>query len=145
MRLRVLVLAASLAAAGCGGNQQEPKHAESEPGANAGLYNEGGATKDQKERVDQAVETVKETQIRITTAIGLALRVMAAVWMVARDGCPTADELVKASGANATVKATDAWENPYKITCDAKGPIVRSAGPDGVMGTPDDIVLAGEK
>ncbi len=150
MRLLGFALATFLTLVGCGG-PTEPKHPEpsahAEPGSDdgGGLYHEGGATKEQRERVERAVETVAETQIRITTMVGLALRVMTAVWLVSNERCPTAEELVRTADANPNLRATDTWDNAYEISCGPKGPVVRSAGPDGVMGTKDDIVLSGDE
>jgi hypothetical protein len=38
-----------------------------------------------------------------------------------------------------SVSRVDPWTRPYVITCDGSEVMVTSAGPDGVMGTGDDV------
>ena len=57
----------------------------------------------------------------------------------AQAGCPTISELVDADKLDESARTEDAWGNRFRIACDDKGPRVLSAGPDGRMGTSDDV------
>ncbi|MCA9534912.1 MAG: type II secretion system protein GspG [Myxococcales bacterium] len=54
------------------------------------------------------------------------------------EGCPTIQEL---SGGylSSSTRLKDAWDNDFAIECSGDEVNVRSAGPDGNMGTEDDI------
>lgn len=54
------------------------------------------------------------------------------------EGCPTVEQL--AGGyLSASTRLKDAWDNDFHIECSGDEVTVRSAGPDGNMGTEDDI------
>ena len=54
------------------------------------------------------------------------------------EGCPTVEQL--AGGyLSASTRLKDAWDNDFTVECSGDDVIVRSAGPDGSMGTEDDI------
>ena len=54
------------------------------------------------------------------------------------EGCPTVEQL--AGGyLSASTRLKDAWDNDFAVECSGDDVIVRSAGPDGSMGTEDDI------
>jgi len=55
--------------------------------------------------------------------------------------CPTVSQLVDAGTLDRGFRGRDAWDRPLKITCDDDDVTVRSVGPDGKEGTPDDIVV----
>ena len=55
------------------------------------------------------------------------------------EGCPSGTDLVAAGILNATARARDAWENDFLIECEGDQVRVSSAGPDGQMGTEDDV------
>jgi len=54
-------------------------------------------------------------------------------------GCPTITELIEAHRLDDDARVEDAWGNRFRIACDAKGLRVLSAGPDGRLGTEDDL------
>jgi len=85
------------------------------------------------------------TKARIETTRQNALRIRSAVMMqrmnAGAEDCPTLDSLVKNQILDTASKTTDAWDRPFVVNCDEGGAIrVASAGPDGKMGTEDDIV-----
>ena len=53
-------------------------------------------------------------------------------------GCPSMDDLV-GDFLSSSNRTKDAWENDFSIECDGQNITVSSAGPDGQMGTEDDI------
>ena len=55
------------------------------------------------------------------------------------DGCPTLSELMEDGRLDADARTDDAWGNRFRIICDGPRTTVRSAGPDGRAGTPDDL------
>lgn len=54
-------------------------------------------------------------------------------------GCPDMDDLVQGGFLNNNTRTTDAWDNAFAIECNGTDISVTSAGPDGQMGTEDDI------
>lgn len=57
----------------------------------------------------------------------------------AQAGCPTISELVEAKSLGEADRVEDAWGNRFRIVCDDSGPRVVSVGPDGHLGTADDV------
>jgi general secretion pathway protein G len=53
--------------------------------------------------------------------------------------CPTMEALVQEGFVNSSTRTTDAWDNAFQINCEGDSIEVVSAGPDGQMGTDDDI------
>jgi hypothetical protein len=75
-------------------------------------------------------------------AIDAARQVLAATeaWQTEHgDGCPTLSELVEDGRLDSDARTDDAWGNRFRIICDGPRTTVRSAGPDGRAGTPDDL------
>jgi hypothetical protein len=58
--------------------------------------------------------------------------------------CPTVAELKKDKALAADAAEKDPWGQPYSITCTETDFKVRSAGPDGVAGNDDDVVVTGK-
>lgn len=56
----------------------------------------------------------------------------------ARD-CPTVATLVRGGFLSARIPAADPWGHAFALDCAGPEPTVRSAGADGVFGTPDDV------
>ena len=54
------------------------------------------------------------------------------------EGCPSMESLL-GDYLNRSARSKDAWDNDFEIRCDGSEVTVRSAGPDGSMGTEDDI------
>jgi hypothetical protein len=89
----------------------------------------------------ESLEALQGAQRQLTKVLAVALRASAAVWLASHEGCPEADDLVGAGHPTASLASpTDAWETPFLITCRGDEPEVRSAGPDGVFSTRDDVV-----
>ncbi len=53
--------------------------------------------------------------------------------------CPNMDDLTGGGYLDSTRRTTDAWDNGFAIDCEGDDVLVTSAGPDGEMGTEDDI------
>lgn len=53
--------------------------------------------------------------------------------------CPTVQELVSERMLNASSRTRDPWDHEFAIECEGDDVTVISAGPDGQMGTEDDI------
>lgn len=54
--------------------------------------------------------------------------------------CPTMDDLVEGGYIDSNKRTADAWDNPFSVECEGTDIIVVSAGPDGQMGTEDDVM-----
>lgn len=80
---------------------------------------------------------------RITQTRSDALSVQsAAVMYLAQEpgaDCPTVDELVETSMLDRSRRVKDAWDRDFVIECEGNDILVSSAGPDGQMGTEDDV------
>jgi len=53
--------------------------------------------------------------------------------------CPSVADLVESGVIDRTRRTTDAWDHEFVIECEGDDIYVLSAGPDGQMGTEDDI------
>ncbi len=53
--------------------------------------------------------------------------------------CPTVDELVTERVLSANTRSRDPWDNEFSVECEGEDITVISAGPDGQMGSPDDV------
>ncbi len=83
---------------------------------------------------------LKEAQVRTTRTSAMELRRAAETWRSMHgDDCPTPETLRQDKAIDTASKLTDAWDDPFKITCDADETTVSSYGPDKKEGTPDDI------
>lgn len=83
---------------------------------------------------------LKEAQIKTTRTSALELRRAAETWRSMHgDDCPTPEILRTDKAIDTASKLTDAWDDPFKITCDADETTVSSYGPDKKEGTADDI------
>jgi general secretion pathway protein G len=54
-------------------------------------------------------------------------------------GCPSIDDLVNERFLNASSSTVDDWGNDFSVDCAGTDVTVTSAGPDGQMGSEDDI------
>ncbi len=84
---------------------------------------------------------MKEAQVKTTRTSAMELRRAAETWRSghASDQCPTPEALKADKAIDQASKITDAWDDPFKITCDDDETIVNSYGPDKKEGTQDDI------
>jgi general secretion pathway protein G len=82
-----------------------------------------------------------EAQIKTTRTSAIELRRAAETWRGAHasDQCPTPQVLQTDKAIDSASKITDAWDDPFKITCEDDETIVSSFGPDKKEGTTDDI------
>ncbi len=80
---------------------------------------------------------------RITTARtdAQAVRSGAELYFAQDPGadCPTVSDLVEADILNSSTRTTDPWNNDFVIECDGDEITVISGGPDGDVGTEDDV------
>lgn len=58
--------------------------------------------------------------------------------------CPTVADLKKDKALAADAAEKDPWGQAYSIMCTETDFKVRSAGPDGVLGNEDDVVVTGK-
>jgi len=84
---------------------------------------------------------LKKAQIDTTTTSARALRSVAETWRSehASDQCPTPQILMNDHAIDSASKITDAWDDPFTITCQEDETIVTSPGPDKKENTADDI------
>jgi hypothetical protein len=90
----------------------------------------------------QTLAAMEQAQVRISKVVAQALCMSAVLWMESHHACPTLQEVVEQHMVSDDLSPKDAWENPYRISCNAESselPVVTSAGPDGVFGTADDV------
>lgn len=89
-----------------------------------------------------SLDAIESTRENICRVMAQAIRMGAAVWLTQHESeCPTADQIAIDNLVSDGVTVTDPWDAPFVIECAEKGPIVRSAGRDGVHGTKDDVVV----
>ena len=55
-------------------------------------------------------------------------------------GCPTMEDLTEGGYIDRNKRTADAWDNPFNVECEGDDVIVVSSGPDGQMGTEDDVM-----
>jgi prepilin-type N-terminal cleavage/methylation domain-containing protein len=53
--------------------------------------------------------------------------------------CPTVEDLARANILDSTTEHSDGWGQAFTIECEETAVHVRSPGPDGTLGTEDDI------
>ncbi|HEY8428331.1 MAG TPA: type II secretion system protein [Sandaracinaceae bacterium] len=84
---------------------------------------------------------LERAKIRDTQTGVAAVRGAAEMYLADSPGndCPSVEDLVEGGFLNRNTRTTDAWDNEFSIECDGTDVIVTSAGPDGQMGTEDDI------
>jgi general secretion pathway protein G len=82
---------------------------------------------------------LKDARVKATQQDAKKIASAAEMYLSEHEDCPTVDKLVEAKIMSKKNRTADAWDHPYTIECDEDGAVVRSAGPDGNMGTDDDI------
>ena len=82
---------------------------------------------------------LKDARVKATQQDAKKIASAAEMYLAEHDDCPTVDKLVEAKIMSKKNRTADAWDHPYVIECDEDGAVVRSGGPDGQMGTDDDI------
>ena len=53
--------------------------------------------------------------------------------------CPSVEDLVEERVLSANTRSRDPWDNDFSVECEGEDITVISAGPDGQMGTEDDV------
>jgi general secretion pathway protein G len=82
---------------------------------------------------------VKKARIKQTMSDAKAVSAAAEMYLSEHKDCPNVGKLVDEKILDKKKKTKDAWDNDFSIECDDDGATVKSAGPDGQMGTEDDI------
>ena len=83
------------------------------------------------------LQKARETQTK-TDAQTISSAAMQYIIENPGEGCPTMQDLT-GGYLSASNRLKDAWDNDFTIECQGDEVTVRSAGPDGNMGTEDDI------
>ncbi|MCU0692557.1 MAG: type II secretion system GspH family protein [Polyangiaceae bacterium] len=85
----------------------------------------------------------RQAQIETATTNARAIRDAVNRWRAMRGGdeCPTVSQLVQDKEIDSASKATDPWDQPYKIQCSDDETMVSSPGPDKKENSKDDIVV----
>ncbi|HEU4535482.1 MAG TPA: hypothetical protein VFS00_15240 [Polyangiaceae bacterium] len=137
-RPRAAALLALALAAGCGRAKEPPPPPPPPPSASPLLLAVEG-----RRVARESLEALAAAQRGMTKVVAVALRASAAVWQASHASCPSADDLVASGHPTAEhASPSDAWERPFRITCQGDDTEVRSAGPDGVFSTDDDVVAS---
>jgi general secretion pathway protein G len=82
---------------------------------------------------------LRDARVKATQQDAKKIASAAEMYMSEHEDCPTVEKLVEAKIMSKKNRTADAWDHPYTIECDEDGAVVRSGGPDGQMGTDDDI------
>ena len=85
------------------------------------------------------IPQLQKAKIKQTSVDAKKMAAAAEMYMAESDDCPTVDDLVSSKIIKATTNTKDAWDNDFQIDCDEDGAVARSPGPDGNMGSEDDI------
>ena len=82
---------------------------------------------------------LKKAKIKQTSADAKAVASAAELFVAEHQNCPSMNDLVGEKILDKNRNTKDAWGNDFSIECDEDGVTVRSAGPDGRIGSEDDI------
>jgi general secretion pathway protein G len=82
---------------------------------------------------------LRKAKIKQTSSDAKAIASASELYLSEHDNCPTMQELVTEKIMDKNKNTKDGWGNEFAIECDQDGVTVRSSGPDGQMGTEDDI------
>jgi general secretion pathway protein G len=82
---------------------------------------------------------LRKAKIKQTSGDAKMVASAAELYLSEHDNCPTVQELITDKTLDQKRNTKDAWAHDFSIECDQDGVTVRSAGPDGQMGTEDDI------
>jgi general secretion pathway protein G len=82
---------------------------------------------------------LRDARVKATQQDAKKIASAAEMYMSEHEDCPTVEKLVEAKIMSKKNRTADAWDHAYTIECDEDGAVVRSSGPDGQMGTDDDI------
>lgn len=81
------------------------------------------------------------SHIRTTTMDAATIRQAMVLFRVENPDatCPSMEDLVEGSYLDPSMRVGDAWDSPFRLSCDGRDLLVVSAGPDGKFGSNDDI------
>ena len=85
------------------------------------------------------VPQLNKAKIKSTQQDSKAIASAAEMYMAENKDCPSVQKLLDEKILNKKNHTKDAWDNDFTIECDDDGAVVKSAGPDGQLGTDDDI------
>jgi len=87
------------------------------------------------------INAFERAKIKNTSTSALTLRqIVVGQRLMDETSCPTIESLRKSAAIDAASKTVDEWNHPFSIVCEDTGEIrITSAGPDGHLGTADDI------
>ncbi len=88
-----------------------------------------------------AIVSTAPSQLQRARIDTRTIRQAATAWQLhrRRPTCPSLDDLLQDRFLDRSTSQVDPWNRPYLITCTGPDVTVTSAGPDGVMGTGDDV------
>lgn len=83
---------------------------------------------------------ITKARIKSTKSDAQQIRSGVTLWIGENPGkCPSVEDLVQDGVLDRSKRTTDAWDQDFTVQCDGDEILVVSAGPDGQMGTEDDI------
>ncbi len=83
---------------------------------------------------------LEKANIKTTATDAQAIRSAVTLWIAEHPGkCPSVKELVDDKTLDNSKRHKDAWDHDFDIKCEGTEIMVVSPGPDGQMGTEDDI------
>jgi len=87
------------------------------------------------------IPRLKEAKIQSTRTDARTVHSAAVMYVSENSGsdCPAMQDLTEGGYIDSHNRTTDAWDNDFVVECEGDDVLVVSAGPDGEMGTEDDI------
>lgn len=84
---------------------------------------------------------IEKARIKTTRVRADSIRSAAGMWLLDNPsgGCPTVEQLKESRNLDANKDSQDAWDRDFSIECEGDEITVVSPGPDGEVGTEDDI------
>jgi general secretion pathway protein G len=83
---------------------------------------------------------INKARIKSTKTDAQQVRAAVTLWLSDNPGkCPSIQDLIEGGVLDKSRRTADAWDRPFKIECEGEDLNVTSAGPDGEMGSEDDI------
>lgn len=84
---------------------------------------------------------LKQARIDSTRTDAQSVRSAAVMYVSENSGgdCPAVEDLTEGGYLDRSRRSTDAWDHPFMVECEGDDILVVSGGPDGEMGTEDDI------
>ena len=83
---------------------------------------------------------IREARIKTARTDESTVKAAAEMWIAEHSGqCPSVQQLVDDGELDRSRKTQDPWDHDYTIECQADSVTISSGGPDGTMGTEDDV------